>query len=138
MFGRSESPNAQIADIQRGVRTLDRLLSRLSDATSDISRDAIDRGRETAVDTLGDVAERFRNGAGWAGKEAVRLGHRASALGQMSVDRFAKDVGVHPLMILGLAVGVGAIVGVARYRYALEKPRPVRKRNTAVRKATRK
>lgn len=138
MFGRSESPYAQITDIQRGVRTLDRLLSRLSDATADASRDAIDRGRETAVDTLGDVAERVRNGAGWAGKEAVRFGHRASALGQMSVDRFAKDVGVHPLMILGLALGVGAIVGAARYRHAVQNPKPVRKRTTAVRKANRK
>jgi len=138
MFGRSESPHVQIADIQRGVRTLDRLLSRLSDATADVSRDAIDRGRETFTDTIGDVAERFRSGAERAGREAVRFGHRASALGQMSVDRFAKDVGVHPLMILGIALGIGAIVGAARYRYAVEKPRPERKRQTAVRKGNRK
>jgi hypothetical protein len=135
MFGRSESPHVQIADIQRGVRTLDRLLSRLSDATSDLSRDAIDRGREAASDTFGAVAERFRNGAERAGEEAMRLGHRASA---MSVDRFAKDVGIPPLMIVGIALGLGAIVGAARYRHAVENPKPARKRHTVARRGNRK
>lgn len=137
MFGRSE-PYDQIADIQRGVRTLDRLLSRLSDAAAGASRHAVETGRETAVDAFGDAAERFRNGAERAGRQAMRFGHRASALGQMSVDRFAKDVGVHPLMVLGIALGLGAIVGAARYRYAVQNPKPARKRPTAARKGHRK
>jgi hypothetical protein len=136
MFGRSESGHAQIAELQRGVRTLDRLLSRMSDATAETARDTIQKGRDSAADAFGDVAERFRTGAGRVGKEAVRLGHRASALGELSLDRFAKNVGVHPLMVVGIAVGLGAIIGAARYRYAVENPRP-RKRPARARKGNR-
>jgi len=137
MFGRPEARYPQIADLQRGVRTLDRLISRMSEATAEGARYAADKGRETTADAFDDMAERFRNGAGRVGKEAVRLGHRATALGEMSIDRLAKDVGLHPLMFLGIALGVGAIIGAARYRYAIQSPAP-RKRPTRVRKGPRK
>jgi hypothetical protein len=137
MFGRSESHHAQIAELQRGVRTLDRVLSRMGEVTAGRARDAVQKGRETAADTFGDVAGRFRTGAERVGKEAVRLGHRATALGEMSVDRFAKEVGLHPLMVVGIALGLGAIVGAARYRYSLQPPSP-RKRPRRIRKGSRK
>jgi hypothetical protein len=136
MFGHSEPRHVQLADLQRGVRTLDRLISRMSGGT-ERAQSAVDRGRDSAVDAFGDVAERFRSGAERVGKEAVRLGHRATALGEMSIDRFAKNVGVHPLMVVGLALGVGAIIGAARYRYSVENPRP-RKRQPRARKGHRK
>ena len=67
----------------------------------------------------------------------MRLGRRATEFGELSVDRFAKNVGVHPLMVVGIAVGLGAIVGAARYRYALQHPTP-RKRLARTRKGHRK
>jgi ElaB/YqjD/DUF883 family membrane-anchored ribosome-binding protein len=133
MFGRSESHEAQIADLQRGVRTLDRLIARMSEATAETAQNAVRKGGDSAVDAFGDVAERFRSGAERVGKEAVRLGHRATALGEMSVDRFAKDVGLHPFMVVGIALGLGAIIGAARYRYSVQNPTP-RKRPTRARK----
>jgi hypothetical protein len=136
MFGRSQ-PQAQIAELQRRVGMLDHLLSRLSEATTEGTRDAIQRGRESAGDAFGDISERFRTGAERVGKEAVRLGHRATAFGEMSLDRFAKEVGLHPLMVVGIAVGLGAIVGAARYRYSLQAPTP-RKRPRRIRKGSRK
>jgi hypothetical protein len=137
MFGRSESHYTQIADLQRGVRTLDRLISRMKETTAESAQNAVGKGRESAADAFGDVAERFRTGAERVGKEAVRLGHRATALGEMSVDRFAKGVGLHPLMVVGIAVGLGAIIGAARYRYSIQNPGP-RKRPARVRKGNRK
>ena len=131
MFARSESRLAQLSDLQRGVRTLDRLISRMSEGTAQRAQNGLDRGRETAVDAFGDVAERFRSGAERVGNEAVRLGHRATALAEMSVDRFAKNVGVHPLMVVGIALGVGAIIGAARYRYSVQNPRPQRRQPRA-------
>jgi ElaB/YqjD/DUF883 family membrane-anchored ribosome-binding protein len=136
MFGRSQ-PQAQIAELQRRVGTLDRLLSRMSELTAESARDTIQNGRESAADAFGEVARRVRSGAERAGKEAVRLGHRATELGEMSVDRFAKEVGLHPLMVVGIAVGVGAIIGAARYRYAIQNPSPP-KRPRRIRKGSRK
>jgi hypothetical protein len=137
MFGRPEPRHDQIAQLQHGVRTLDRLLSRLSDATAEGARDVVDKGRESAADTFGDMAGRFRTGAELVGNEAMRLGRRATAFGEMSVDRFAKNVGIHPLMVVGIALGLGAIVGAARYRYSLQSPSP-RKRPARIRKGNRK
>lgn len=137
MFGRPEPRYPQIADLQRGVRTLDRILSRMSEATAEGARSAADNGTRAAVDAFDDVSERFRTGAARVGKEAVRLGHRATALGEMSIDRIAKEVGLHPLMFLGIAVGVGAIIGAARYRYSVQSPSP-RKRQPRARKGHRK
>ena len=136
MFGRSQ-PHGQIAELQRKVGTLDRLLSRMSEQAAESTRDTIQKGRDSAGDAFGDVAERFRTGAERVGKGAVRLGHRATAFGEMSVDRFAKEVGLHPFMVVGIAVGLGAIIGAARYRYSVQHPSP-RKRPTRVRKGHRK
>lgn len=137
MFGRPDARHTQIAELQRGVRSLDRLLSRMSDVTADTARDALERGRDSAADALGNVADRFRTGAERVGSEALRFGRRATALGEMSVDRFAKNVGVHPLLVVGLALGLGAIVGAARYRYAVQHPSPP-KRPARSRKGNRK
>ncbi len=136
MFGRSQ-PYGQIAELQRKVGTLDRLLSRLSDVASDSTREVVQRGRDSAGHAFDDVAERFRSGAERFGKEATRLGHRASALGEISVDRFAKEVGLHPFIVVGIAVGLGAIIGAAQYRYATQNPTPPR-RIRRVRKGQRK
>ena len=136
MFGRSETRFPEISELQRGVRTLDRVLSRLSETVQG-AREAA--SNSLPVDGFGDVAERFRDGAERVGREAMRMGRRASALGEMSIDRFAKDVGVHPLMLLGAAIGIGAIIGAARYRHTLlSPPPPPRKRRVAARKGNRK
>ena len=136
MFGRSQ-PYGQIAELQRKVGSLDRLLSRLSDVAADSTRDVAQRGRDSAMHAFDDVAKRFRDGADRFGKEATRLGHRATELGEISVDRIAKEVGLHPFMVVGIAVGLGAIIGAARYRYALQNPKPPR-RPRQIRKGRRK
>jgi hypothetical protein len=133
MFGLSETRQDQISQIQRGMRTLDRLLSRFSETAVQDARDTADRGRDSAAEAFGDVAERFRSGAELVGSEAMRFGRRATALGEMSADRFAKNVGIHPLMVVGIAIGLGAIVGAARYRHSVANP-PPRKRPARVRK----
>ena len=138
MFGRSQ-PYGQIAELQRKVGTLDRLLSRLSDVATDSAQDVARRGRNSATHAFDDVTERFRNGAERFGKEATRLGHRATALGEISIDRFAKEVGLHPFMVVGIAVGLGALIGAAQYRYATQNPAPPRRpRQVRARKGQRK
>lgn len=126
MFGRPEARLPDISELQRGVRSLDRVLSHLRETVNG-AREAADDGREHAADMFGDVAGRVRDGAERFGRDAMRFGRRAAELGEMSVDRFAKDIGVHPLMLLGVAIGVGALIGAARYRYATNNP-PRRRR----------
>ena len=135
MFGRSQ-PYGQIAELQRKVGSLhvlgDERCRRRQHARCRPTRTRLRNAR-----ILDDVAERFRNGADRFGKEATRLGHRATELGEISVDRIAKEVGLHPFMVVGIAVGLGAIIGAARYRYALQNPKPPR-RPRQIRKGRRK
>jgi hypothetical protein len=136
MFGRSETRFPDVAELQRGVQSLDRVLARLR-GTVESARDAAEQGGHSAGEMFDDVAAQLRDGAGRFGREAVRMGRRAGELGELSLDRFARNVGVHPLAILGVAIGIGAIIGAARYRHATQNPRP-RRRRVAARKGNRK
>jgi hypothetical protein len=135
MFNRSGNSYAEdLDDLQKGVRTLQRALSRLA---AGAANSAIRGGREYASDAANEIAGSVRNGAHRVGEEAARWGRRASSLGHDSFEKISRQVGLHPLMIIGVAVGVGALIGAARYRPQNgETPQPRRRKQ--LRKGTAK
>ena len=69
------------------------------------------------------------------GDEAARWGRRAS--GHDSLENISRQIGLHPLVIIGIAVGVGVLIGAARYRSSSgELPQPRRRKQ--LRKGTAK
>jgi ElaB/YqjD/DUF883 family membrane-anchored ribosome-binding protein len=64
---------------------------------------------------LGAVMERFRNGTASLG-DAGDLGREAAKMGSDALHRLSKEVERRPLVTLGVAVGVGLLVGLASHR----------------------
>jgi ElaB/YqjD/DUF883 family membrane-anchored ribosome-binding protein len=121
MFGRSgysRAISADIGEIDRRLRTLERHLQRVGSRTSASAAVATDRIAETVAAALNTLAERFRSRAGAASEDAARLGGEAAKLGKDAVRRLTDTVEERPLIMLGVAVGIGILLGVAgRYRH---------------------
>jgi ElaB/YqjD/DUF883 family membrane-anchored ribosome-binding protein len=118
--GYSRVISADIGDIERRLRMLERQLERqlerLGDRTSASAAQAADRVGEGIASALTSIAERFRGGANTVSDEAVRIGNEAAELGNEALRRVAREVERHPLVVLAVAVGVGILIGLASHR----------------------
>ena len=119
MLGRSEYSrgiSADIGDIERRLRVLERRLERLGGRTSASAAQAADRVGDGIATALTSIAERFRGGAGSVSDEAVRIGTEAAELGNEALRRVTREVERHPLVVLAVAIGLGILVGLASHR----------------------
>jgi hypothetical protein len=118
------------AKLQRNLRAVETGLSNLvSRNTSRTSGDVAD----SVGAALEELANRLREGAGYAADEASRLGRRANAAGRNSYEVLKNEVDAHPFVVLGVAAGiaasVGILVGASLYRYSKQQsPNPKRRR----------
>ena len=119
MFGQSgysRAISADIGEIDRRLRALERRLERVGSRTSASAAQAADRVAETVAAALGSMAERFRDRAGAVSGDAARLGSEAAKAGKVALRRLADEVEERPLIMLAVAVGVGILVGLASSR----------------------
>ena len=119
MFGRSgysRAISADIGEIERRLRALERNLERFGGRTSASAAQTAERVGDTVATALTGMAERFRNHAGSMGDEAARFGGEAAKLGNDALRRLSNEVERHPLVMLAVAVGVGMLVGLASNR----------------------
>ena len=118
--GYSRAITADIGEIDQRLRALEKTLERLGGRASAGAGQAADRLGEAVASALSTIADRFRNGAGSMGGEAVRLGNRfggeAAKLGDVALRRLSDEVEHRPLVTLAVAVGVGILVGLASHR----------------------
>jgi ElaB/YqjD/DUF883 family membrane-anchored ribosome-binding protein len=115
MFRRSTHAAATLGELERHVRSLERRLETVANnAPADVARRTDDLG-DVIVSALGAIAERFRDGAASFGN-AGDLGREAARVGNDALHRLAKEVERRPLVTLGVAVGVGVLVGLASHR----------------------
>jgi ElaB/YqjD/DUF883 family membrane-anchored ribosome-binding protein len=112
----SRAISADIGEIDRRLRALERTLERVGGRVSVGAGQAADRVGESVAAALGHIAERFRNGAGSMGDEAARFGGEAAKLGNVALRRLTDEVEHRPLVTLAVAVGVGILVGLASHR----------------------
>jgi ElaB/YqjD/DUF883 family membrane-anchored ribosome-binding protein len=72
---------------------------------------------EAISTVLSDMLERFRHGGQVAGDRATRLGSQALALGGRygndALERVAAEVEDRPLITVGVALGIGILIGAA-------------------------
>jgi ElaB/YqjD/DUF883 family membrane-anchored ribosome-binding protein len=129
--GYSRAISADIGEIDRRLRALERTLERVGGRVSAGAGQAADRVGESVAAALGNIAERFRNGAGSMGDEAAKFGSEAARFGAKygneafklgtrygndAVRRLADEVEHRPLVTLAVAVGVGILVGLVSHR----------------------
>jgi ElaB/YqjD/DUF883 family membrane-anchored ribosome-binding protein len=114
------------AEVERRLQTLekrlDRLASKAGRATSEFSSavgEATDQIGDVLVSALAEMAQRFRGGTRSVGDEAARMARRASKLGHGALDRVTTEVEQRPLLVVGVAVGVGLLLlaGLAARRH---------------------
>jgi hypothetical protein len=99
------------AELDALLQSLEQRLSRLT-RTVRASRTipaAVDRGGDTFLAALNDVAERFRGRARAVGDDAAHLSDEAWQFGNDAVRKLTREVEQRPLLTLAIAVGVGAL-----------------------------
>ena len=118
----------EFAEVERRMQRLEQRLGGVASRTAASgmasAAQATDRMGDALVSALGDLVDRFRGGARTVGGEAARFGqdaarfgHEATKLGGDALRRVSTEVERHPLMMLGVAVGVGLLIGWAGRRH---------------------
>ncbi len=112
----------------RNISALEGRLHALEDQIDQLGRSAGRRASanvSAAGDHIGDaiaaavteIVDRFRSGRRLAGDEAMRFGNEAAKLGAKvgndALERVASEVEHRPLVTLGVAIGIGVLIGMA-------------------------
>ena len=133
MFGHSalRAPPSRLHELMQSLRDLEGKVRRLDFGEAPGSADLAD----SVSTALEDIANRFRSGAGYATREAGRLGQRAGAAGRDSYEFMKGEVDAHPLVVLGVAAGIGILIGTSLYRRSTSSPKARRPRRRIKRSA---
>jgi ElaB/YqjD/DUF883 family membrane-anchored ribosome-binding protein len=85
--------------------------------TSDAAAAASDQIGDALSTILSEMVERFRKGGQAAGDQAGRLGNQAldvgAKYGSDALDRVASQAEERPLFTIGIALGIGILIGAA-------------------------
>jgi|SRR5687767_3336767 hypothetical protein len=130
-MARQSSYAREFAEVERRMHHLEQRLDRLGSLASRTAASGVasaaqatERVSDALVTALGDLVDRFRGGARSVGSEAsrfgqdaARFGHEASKLGGEALRRVSSEVERRPLMMIGVAIGVGLLIGWAGRRH---------------------
>lgn len=113
MFGSSARSRTNWDEIERRLNSVEQTVRRdgrrLAKAIP-----STDQAGEMVSAVLNTVAERLQGIS--VGDEAARIGNEAARLGNYAVKRVSREVAHRPLIALGVAVGVGVLLGLATRR----------------------
>ena len=119
--GYSRAMSADLAEIERRLRALEKRLERAGSRTASGAVQAADRMGDAIASALSDMSDRFRDGSRSVGGGALKLSNEAAKeaakLGSDALQRLADEVERRPLTTLAIAAGVGLIVGLAAHRH---------------------
>jgi ElaB/YqjD/DUF883 family membrane-anchored ribosome-binding protein len=119
--GYSRAMSADLAEIERRLRALEKRLERAGSRTASGAVQAADRMGDAIASALSDMSDRFRDGSRSVGGGALKLSNdaakEAAKLGNDALQRLADEVERRPLTTLAIAAGVGLIVGLAAHRH---------------------
>src|SRR5215475_6407590 len=130
MFGQStysDAVSANVADIERRLRTLEHSLERAGRSTASSAAATAEDLRDSLVSGLSGLVERFRNSS--FNEEASRMSDNTARMGSDALRRVSDEVQHRPLVILAVAVGIGFLLGAAGgYAGAGDNSEPARRR----------
>jgi len=105
----SAAPSERIADLERLVRDLEKRLTLLSRRAASDAPQAVDRVGDAIASALGEIADRFRGRARSLGKDATAFSDEALEFGNDALRKLTREVEQRPLILLAVALGVGAL-----------------------------
>jgi len=115
--GYSRAMSADLAEIERRLRALEKRLERAGSRTASGAVEAADRMGDAIASALSDMSDRSRSVGGGALKLGNEAAKEAAKLGNDALQRLADEVERRPLTTLAIAAGVGLIVGLAAHRH---------------------
>jgi ElaB/YqjD/DUF883 family membrane-anchored ribosome-binding protein len=113
MLGMSARSRTNWDEIERRLNSVERSIRRDGKRIAN-AVPSTDQVGDLVASVLNAVAERFRGVS--VGDEAARIGNEAAKFGNYAVHRVSKEVAHRPLIALGVAVGVGVLLGLASRR----------------------
>jgi hypothetical protein len=100
--------------VEKELESLGRLAGRRTSVAASAASDQIGEAISTI---MSDMVDRFRQGGQAAGDQAARLGSRALSLGgrygSNALDRVSAEAENRPLITVGVALGIGVLIGAA-------------------------
>jgi ElaB/YqjD/DUF883 family membrane-anchored ribosome-binding protein len=111
--GKTISSAEDIVAIEDLMNDLERRLRRVSGTTRREASGAADDVSEFVHDTLADIKTKVRAKTATAAKSA---GDEASRIGSNILERIFDGVEERPLIMLGIAAGIGFLAGLATHR----------------------
>jgi hypothetical protein len=97
------------ADLDRLLRDIEYRLSRISRTVSRTAPGAVDRVSDTIVSALNDITDRLRGPARSTMADAREFGDEALRAGNDALRKLRREAEQRPLLMLAVAVGVGAL-----------------------------
>jgi hypothetical protein len=130
-FGPSVNAIQQhLGAVEKELETIGRIAGR---RTSSAAATAGEQIGDTVSALLNDMLDRFRRGGATAREGAVRYGNEAAEAGARygsgALARMSAEVEERPLLTLGVALGVGVLIGAAVLTNLSAGGSPARKRN---------
>src|SRR5262249_40127857 len=110
--------------------TIELMLARIGKLIATSQRGIARRVSETVEPELEDASDRLRERAQRAGSEIERLGRRASAIGREAYSSLRNEIRPPPLALLGVAAGVGLLIGLSTARVPAARTAPRRVKRT--------
>jgi ElaB/YqjD/DUF883 family membrane-anchored ribosome-binding protein len=118
---RASDFSPSVAVIQKHLGAVEKELEKIGRIagrrTSDAAVAASDQIGNAISTILSEMADRFRKGGQAAGDQAGRLGNQALDLGAKyggdALRRVASEVENRPLITVGVALGIGILIGAA-------------------------
>ena len=105
----SAARSERIADLERLVHDLEQRLTQVSRRVASDAPRAVDRVGEAVASALGEIADRFRGRARAAGKDAAAFSDEALEFGNDALRKLTREVEQRPLVVLAVALAVGAL-----------------------------
>jgi ElaB/YqjD/DUF883 family membrane-anchored ribosome-binding protein len=113
MAGSERYIRSEVGEIERRLRGLEKTIEKLRSRTSSQARDTAGGLADAAALVLSKWAPRFREGANTLSDRSAALGSDAARYGTAAVDRISDETEEHPLIAIGIALGVGILIGMA-------------------------
>lgn len=113
----SRAISAEVGDIERRLRSLEKNLEKIGARASSQARDTAESLGDAVASALFGWADRFRQGANSLGDQSATIGKDAAKLGRVALRRVSAETEQHPLFALAVAVGVGVLIGIASRRW---------------------
>jgi ElaB/YqjD/DUF883 family membrane-anchored ribosome-binding protein len=104
--------SAEVGEIERRLRSLERNLEKIGARASTNARDATEGLGDAAASALFGWADRLRRSASSLGDQSMTVGKGAAKLGGSTLSRVSEETGQHPFFALAVAVGVGVLIGM--------------------------